>query len=217
MKKVLIGCGGSCLGVLILAAIVAAIYGPKIFNWSKEFVEVQLENELTRQKLANQWTPPADKSDTDAWFPKTLETFQRESIEDETSLQHFSNGRTSQSAAYVGENRSATVFWLPANEFDFNQIVAEVREASEEGNSKSWMQMGFRAYISWNSPQNQYNIWQLKDWILVVHSTDADFDTDAFIQQLLFTFDAKQSPAAPNEPHEAAEDPVQQANPVDEE
>lgn len=185
MNKLLIGCGGSCLGVLLLLAISAAIYGPKVVNWTKTFVTDQIESEQQRQKIAAQWTPPAEGSGDDSWLPIALKTYQRTAIHEELGLPQLGVDQATWSATYENGKRQAKAYWLSADDYRFADLLSNARRASEAGNSKTWLQLGFRAYISWSSPNNQFNMWNLNEWILVVHSTDAEFDTDELIQQLL--------------------------------
>ena len=64
-------------------------------------------------------------------------------------------------------------------------LALTLDEAKEKGNSKVSLKLGYRTHLWWSSPYHQYDVWKLRDWILVVHTEDKNAEPDVFIQALL--------------------------------
>jgi len=66
-KKIAMGCGIGCLGIVLIGGIATYLLVPKMLEWG----EKQLEEELHRKSVASDWNPPKEAT-LENFFPQTV-------------------------------------------------------------------------------------------------------------------------------------------------
>lgn len=179
-KKIVMGCGIGCLGIVVIGGIAAYLLIPKMLEWG----ERQLEEELQRKSVASAWNPPLDAT-LDNFFPQSVDGYDLSVKDDQAAIPELTLDSEGWHAAYQAVDSKIDVFVYQATQSEKEAIFGRIDDVYEtqNGGFKTKAMLGYRMYYS-SSAHHQNHFWWTKDWLFIFRTTDST-DREPFVIDFL--------------------------------
>ena len=179
-KKIAMGCGIGCLGIVLIGGIATYLLVPKMLEWG----EKQLEEELHRKSVASDWNPPKEAT-LENFFPQTVGDYDLRVKDDQAAIPELTLDSKGWHASYQSGGSKIDVFVYQATQSEKEAMFGRIDDVYEQQNGgfKTKTMLGYRMYY-WSSAHHQNHFWWTKDWLFIFRTTDSP-DRDPFVFDFL--------------------------------
>jgi hypothetical protein len=190
MNRTVVGCGIAGCAIVIVCAVLAAVFGPRVLErgWksTKQYAEKKMEESEQEQRQFNQilsnWFPPAPDIKGEDFFPTQIAAYRRSALNSNVEVSDIALARAGNHATYVQDQDSIDVFMFPASDEDWSKLQDQAGDKVKGLPNHSWVCAGTTCFLHRFSDGPDVQLLLNRGWIVIFRSPSLS-TKKRFVQQ----------------------------------